>query len=238
MVLFFVVDCSGSMSGSKMGTVNAAIEEVIPTLKEISANNADAQIKVATLAFSTGAKWIQSKPVSAENFTWSYLDANGLTDLGEACIQLTEKLSRKSFMDEVTGSYAPVIFLMSDGAPTDNYRHGLEHLKKNNWYKKAIKVAIAIGSDANQSVLAEVTGNSESVITVHTPAELKKWIQFVSVRSSEIGSKSSSTGLHQEDGTEENIPTKQQEFNKEFKKEQDNPEEPVSITEWSEGTEW
>ena len=29
MVLFFVVDCSGSMKGEKMGTVNEAIREVI-----------------------------------------------------------------------------------------------------------------------------------------------------------------------------------------------------------------
>ena len=30
MVLFFLIDTSGSMSGSKIGAVNAAIEEVIP----------------------------------------------------------------------------------------------------------------------------------------------------------------------------------------------------------------
>jgi len=42
MVLFFVIDTSGSMSGKKIGTVNAAIEEVIPAIKEISDANADA----------------------------------------------------------------------------------------------------------------------------------------------------------------------------------------------------
>ena len=60
MVLFFVVDTSGSMSGAKIGTVNSAIEEVVPELKDISESNADAQIKVATLSFSTGARWIDS----------------------------------------------------------------------------------------------------------------------------------------------------------------------------------
>ena len=94
MVLFFVVDCSGSMAGNKIGTVNTAIEEVIPELKDISESNADAQIKVATLQFSTGARWNETAPVPAEVFRWNYLDANGLTDLGEACIQLNEKLKR------------------------------------------------------------------------------------------------------------------------------------------------
>ena len=220
MVLFFVVDTSGSMSGEKMGTVNSAIEEVIPELKDISETNADAQIKVATLAFSTGARWMESAPVAAENFRWNYLDANGVTDLGEACMQLNEKLSRNAFMGDVTGSFAPAIFLMSDGEPTDNYKHGLEKLKQNNWFKKAIKVAIAIGEDANTSVLADFTGNSEAVITVHTPEALKKWIQFVSVRASEIGSKSSNAGNgsntdNSGDGTED-IPSKQDDFIKDL----------------------
>ncbi len=191
MVLFFVVDCSGSMSGAKIGTVNSAIEEIVPELKEISETNADAQIKIATLAFSTGARWVDSAPIAAENFRWNYLDANGVTDLGEACMQLNEKLSRNAFMSDVTGSFAPAIFLMSDGEPTDNYKHGLEKLKQNNWFKKAIKVALAIGEDANKTVLADFTGNIEAVITAHKPEALKKWIQFVSVRASEIGSKSS-----------------------------------------------
>lgn len=215
MVLFFVVDTSGSMSGSKIGTVNAAVEEIVPELKEISESNADAQIKVATLAFSTGAKWINSTPVAAENFRWNYLDATGVTDLGEACNQLNEKLSRNAFMSDVAGSFAPAIFLLSDGEPTDNYRHGLEKLKQNNWFKKAIKVAIAIGDDANQNVLAEFTGNTEAVITVHSAEALKKWIQFVSVRASEIGSKSSNAGSGRADGGSD-IVSKQDEFIKEI----------------------
>ena len=213
MVLFFLVDTSGSMAGEKIGTVNAAIEEIVPELKDISESNADAQIKIATLEFSTGARWVDSTPVSAENFRWSYLDANGVTDLGEACQQLNEKLSRNAFMSDATGSFAPAIFLMSDGEPTDNYRHGLDKLKQNNWFKKAIKVAVAIGEDANKSVLAEFTGNVEAVITVHTAEALKKWIQFVSVRASEIGSKSSnaSSGETGANGEAE-IVSKQDEF--------------------------
>ena len=216
MVLFFVVDCSGSMSGNKIGTVNTAIEEVIPELKDISESNADAQIKVATLQFSTGARWNETAPVPAEVFRWNYLDANGLTDLGEACIQLNEKLSRNAFMSDTTGSFAPAIFLLSDGEPTDNYRHGLEKLKKNNWFKKAIKVAVAIGDDANTKILGEFTGNVESVITVHSPEALKKWIQFVSVRASEIGSKSSSVGVSTGNGTSDNSVSEEEAKQKEF----------------------
>ena len=156
------------------------------------------------------------------------MDANGVTDLGEACIQLNSKLSKSEFMSTATGSFAPVIFLLSDGSPTDDYKRGLEKLKQNSWFKKAIKVAIAIGEDANDSVLADFTGNVEAVIKVHTPEALKKWIQFVSVRSSEIGSKSASTGFDYEtNGTPEpsdiDYKTKSEEFIEELNKEKEDP---------------
>lgn len=195
MVLFFIIDTSGSMRGAKIGQVNAAIEGILPKIKEISKENADAEIKVCVLNFATKAKWVTAAPVSVEDeaYRWEYVEAGGTTAFGDACRELNEALSTKTFMKEVSGSYAPVLFLMSDGEPTDDYRSGIEVLKHNNWFKAAIKVAIGIGNDANKSMLAEFTGSDESVIEVHTPEELKKWIQFVTVTSSQIGSSSTDT---------------------------------------------
>ncbi len=208
MVLFFVVDTSGSMEGSKIGTLNQAIEDVIPEISEISQSNADAQIKIAVLAFSNSAKWITPKPVPAEDFSWDYLNASGLTAFGDACSCLNEKLSRNAFMSEITGSFAPAIFLLSDGEPTDEYIDCLDDLWKNNWFRKAIKVAVAIGEDANKEVLADFTGDPDAVLTAHNPEVLRKMIRFLSVTSSQIGSKSSSVGKANPDAA----PSKQDDF--------------------------
>ncbi|MDR3172337.1 MAG: VWA domain-containing protein [Treponema sp.] len=195
MVLFFMVDTSGSMTGSKIGAVNAAVEEIIPELKNLSDSNADAQIKVAALEFSSGARWITAAgPVDTEQFRWNYLDASGVTDLGYACKTLNDKLSRKAYMQEVGGSFAPVIFLLSDGGPTDDYEGGLNELKQNKWFQHAIKVAVAIGEDADKTVLEQFTGSPEAILEVHSAAMLKKMIKFVIIRSSEIGSKSADAG--------------------------------------------
>ena len=153
MVLFFVVDTSGSMYGDKIGSVNDAIRETVPDLRDLSDNNPDAAIKVAVLQFDTDAK--------------------------------------TQFLQEAAGSFAPVIILLSDGEPTDEYKIGLENIKKNNWFKHAIKIAIAIGNDADKNVLTEFTGNSEAVIEVHNRSALKAIIKFVSVTSSQVNSKSS-----------------------------------------------
>ena len=192
MVLFFVIDTSGSMDGSKIGAVNAAIEEVIPAIHEVSDENADAQIKIAAIEFSSGIRWITSSgPIEAGQFRWNYLNAAGVTDFGAACKALNEKLSTKEFMQEATGSFAPAIFLLSDGEPTDDWTSGLAELKKNKWFKAAVKVAIAIGDDANKDVLKEFTGTMEAVLETHSAAMLKKMIKFVSVRASQVASKSS-----------------------------------------------
>ena len=194
MVLFFMVDTSGSMEGAKIGTLNSAIEDVIPEIRQISSENADAQIKIAVLEFSEGAKWLTPAPMDVADYSWNYLNADGITDFGAACKALNEKLSRDAFMSDVTGSFAPAIFLLSDGEPTDDYKKPLADLKENNWFKKAIKAAVAIGDDANRDVLKEFTGNAESVLTVHSPEALRKMIRFVSVTASQIGSKSSAVG--------------------------------------------
>ena len=211
MVLFFVIDTSGSMDGSKIGTVNSAIEEVIPAIKEVSDENADALIKIAALEFSSGARWITANgPVEADEFRWNYLDAAGVTDFGAACKTLNEKLSTKAFMQEATGSFAPAIFLLSDGEPTDDWQRYLKALWQNNWFKATVKVAIAIGDDANKEMLKEFTGTMEAVLESHNAATLKKMIKFVSVRASQVASKSSNADDLGADAGDEQ---KQQELN-------------------------
>ena len=70
----------------------------------------------------------------------------------------------------------------------------LKQLKLNNWFKHAIKIAIAIGDDADKAVLAEFTGTIESVITVNDKHTLKALIRKVSVRASEFQSHSKQSG--------------------------------------------
>lgn len=212
MTLFFVVDTSGSMAGEKIASVNVAVREVLPMISDLSSNNADAQIKIAAMEFSSGTEWMYPQPIEAENFQWRDLEAGGLTAMGEACVELNGKLSTKAFMTEATGSYAPAIIFMSDGEATDDFKRGLEKLKGNNWFKAAIKVAIAIGQEAeNQDSLAAFTGNKEAVLTVHNKEELKKIIRFVSVTASQVASKSTSVGKEAPNNKQEEVVEKIQE---------------------------
>ncbi len=210
MIMYFVIDTSLSMRGSKIGAVNSAIEEMIPDLRELSESNADAEIKLAVLKFSTGCEWVTPTPISLEAFgDWEALEVDGMTDLGSACSELCAKLSQKSgFMTKETapfGFYAPVIILLSDGGPTDSYDEELDKLKNNKWYKSALKVAIAIGKDAKKGPLEKFTENPELVIPVNNSSMLKKLIRFAAVTSSQIASSSSSVAVGGE--MDSNAPT-------------------------------
>ena len=188
--VIFLVDTSGSMDGAPIGAVNSAIEGVLPELCAMNDENADVEIKTAIMSFSGGADWVTGdKLVSPQNVAWNGMDAMGPTEMGAAFRELDKKLSIETgFMRRASGSVAPVLFLLSDGAPTDDYQSALAKLKENNWYKVAVRVAIGYG-EADDNILAEFTGNRETVLHTNSPEDLKKMIRFVSITSSMVASR-------------------------------------------------
>lgn len=207
LTVFFIIDTSGSMTGSKISSLNVAIRDTLPMLEQISSDNTDTEIKIAALQFASGCDWMYPHPLSVKDFEWNDLDATGLTSLGAAYQELLKKLSQSSgFMQEANASCAPVMILFSDGVPTDDAKHSLERLKENNWYKAAIKIAVAIGDDANKNVLKEfVNNNNEAVLTVHNVNDLKKMIYLVSVTASQVASKGVSVGVDAPDSRQDEV---------------------------------
>ena len=144
LVIFFLIDTSGSMKGKKMGELNTVMEELIPEIRNVG--EADTDVKIAVLTFSTDVKWMYSAPVSIEEFEWTRLNASGVTSMGAAFEELSERMSRNGFLSSPSLSFAPVIFLMTDGYPSDDYKKGLKELQSNSWYKFGLKAALGIGN--------------------------------------------------------------------------------------------
>ena len=193
--VIFLLDTSGSMSGAPIGAVNRAIENVMPELISMNHNSKDPEIRVAVMSFDYDAKWIvgETELLSPEDVqsSWRDLDATGYTSMGAAFRALNEKLSiSHGFMQHASGSVAPVLFLLSDGEPTDDYKAGLQTLQQNNWYKIAVRVAVGYG-EANDEILREFTGNEGTVLHTNDPTNLKALIRFVAVTSSRVASKGS-----------------------------------------------
>ncbi|WP_029319297.1 vWA domain-containing protein [Butyrivibrio sp. AE3004] len=186
---FWVVDCSGSMSvENKMQQVNYAIQSTIPDMREAAKDNTNAQLYVQAMQFSTGATWLTTQPEEIETYQWRDMTASGVTDLGKAFELLCGQLSIPPMSDR---ALPPVIVLLSDGQPTDSYRSQLDQLLNMPWGKKAVRIAIAIGRDADRSVLEEFTGNKELVLDANNPQALVAMIKWASTVAKQVSTPAS-----------------------------------------------
>jgi uncharacterized protein YegL len=75
----------------------------------------------------------------------------------------------------------PVLVLVSDGQPTDNFDAGLKALMDQPWGKKAVRIAIAIGEDADHEVLQKFIGHPEiKPLQANNPEALVSYVKWVS----------------------------------------------------------
>lgn len=189
MVLFFLIDTSESMEGTKIGEVNSAIEELLPELADIAESNPDAEVKLAILSFNSEVRWItpETGPVDPRLYVWRDLEAAGLTRMGVAFEELESKLHDGKFMKSPSSSYPPVIFLISAGKPSETdeqFLSSLNKLKANKWFQAGIKVAFGIGQDADLDTLEAFTGTRETVLQTNDVKHLKSIIlQFPMITS-------------------------------------------------------
>lgn len=154
----WIADCSGSMDGDKISSLNQAIRETIPHMREVASSNPHAEVLVRAVSFSDGARWHVALPTSIESFEWNDLQAGGLTDMGKALKLVAEQMRIPPMSER---ALPPVLVLISDGQPTDDYEQGLKELINLPWGKKAVKLAIAIGKDAEKQPLQNFIGHNE-----------------------------------------------------------------------------
>ncbi len=176
---FWMLDCSNSMSASgKITALNYAIREALPDMIKAAHSNPAASLELRTLTFSTGAQWLQPNPVPIEDFAWQDVSAHGVTDMGAAFHLVSEQLGTPPMPDR---AMRPVLALVSDGQPTDDWRTGLRALDATPWGQRALRMAIAIGDDADLKMLKEFLVNPElEPYTTKNAKELAKAIHWAS----------------------------------------------------------
>lgn len=175
----WIVDTSGSMSiDGKIQTLNNSIQETIPHMRKVADENPNAQVLVRVLEFSSSARWHISRPTPLDEFRWTDLEADGVTDMGKAFSMVAEQLNMPPMEDR---ALPPVLVLLSDGYPTDDYNRGLNELMAQPWGKKSVRIAISIGQDAEDEVLQKFIGHPElKPLSANNPEALVKHIKWAS----------------------------------------------------------
>ncbi|MBN2002413.1 MAG: tellurium resistance protein [Anaerolineae bacterium] len=162
----------------KIQALNMAIREAIPHMQKVASENPNAQVLVRAIKFSSGAQWHISQPTPVEDFKWVDIKADGVTDMGKALSMVADQLKIPPMTDR---ALPPVLVLISDGQPTDSFEKGLQKLLDEPWGKKAVRVAISIGKDADNDVLQKFIGHNEiKPLQANNPESLVNYIKWVS----------------------------------------------------------
>jgi serine/threonine protein kinase/uncharacterized protein YegL len=181
----WIADCSESMIlDGKIDALNEAIRSSIPRMREVAAQNPHARVLVRCLAFSTGVHWTIQEPVPVDDLSWVDLRASGYTDMGAALRTVAEEM-RVPPME--ARALPPVLVLVSDGQPTDDFDAGVSALLSEPWGRKAVRIAIAIGSDADLEVLTRFMDNPELrplvAANARQLADLARWVSTAATRA-------------------------------------------------------
>lgn len=177
----YIIDKSGSMMGQKIQTVNHAIGDVIPLMRESQENNINASIYVRVLTFSNDANWHIGERTLVQDFSWdNNIEASGVTNMAKAIDMLTDALSVENMPER---GLPPLLILISDGKPTDEpeYLKALERFHNSPWVKKSVRLAISIGQDAYLEHLESFIKNPEiEPIVAENATKLFQYIKWAS----------------------------------------------------------
>jgi uncharacterized protein YegL len=176
---FWILDVSSSMANDgKIQSLNNCIHDAIPLMQKAAESYPQAKLFVRAIKFSSGAEWHIAQPTPIAEFKWTDLNASGVTDMGKAFLMVAEQLRMPPMPER---GKPPVLALISDGQPTDDFESGIKEIMAQPWGRKSIRVAIAIGEDANLEVLQKFIGNPESQpLRAKNPEALAKCIQWLS----------------------------------------------------------
>lgn len=155
--VFVMVDVSESMAGQAITAMHSGMQMLLTALKK------DPQvIEIGAMSvISFGGKAKVEVPLSSVlDVRIPSLDLSSGTSLGAAFDLLTSEIGSKvtKTTREVRGDYKPIVFLITDGQPTDDWRRGYQKFRKQN---PTVKVhAVGCGDDVDFSVLKEITENT------------------------------------------------------------------------------
>ena len=151
--VYILADCSGSMSGDPIESVKAGISALHSELMNDPSAVESAFLSVIT--FDSNAR--QLVPLTElASFNPPNLTASGTTALGAALKVLIDCLQSevKQNSGEVKGDWKPLVFLLTDGAPTDNWQKYADDLKAK---RPGNIIAVACGDGADTSLLKSIT---------------------------------------------------------------------------------
>lgn len=153
--IFFVIDVSESMVGEPIGSVGAGIKTMIQSLRQDPYALETAYISV--IVFAGKAKTLVPL-TDVISFYPPQMPIGGGTSLGAALNHLIAEMDSKLVKNDgsTKGDWKPVVFLFTDGVPTDNAEQTIREWEAK-YRNRTNLVAISIGNNADLNLLRRLT---------------------------------------------------------------------------------
>lgn len=179
--VILLLDTSHSMSGDKIASLNDAVRRMLGTFSREESQANEFLVSIVTFG---GSASLAVSPVPASEFTFSDLNANGGTPLGDA-IEVAKRLIEDK--DQIPSrAYRPLVVLVSDGEPTDSWEDRLNDFIGNGRSAKCDRMALGIGPEAytgrGRATLERfIAGTEHQVFEAKDAEDIHKFFRFVTM---------------------------------------------------------
>lgn len=174
-----LLDVSGSMNGRAIDELNAGLNTFREEL--LADPLATKRVEVGIVTF--GPVKIEMPFTGASVFYPPTLQAQGDTPMGEAIRQALNMLEdrKREYRSNGIAYFRPWVFLITDGAPTDQWQGAAAALREGETSKKFAFFAIGV-KDANMEILAQISPRTPLSLDGMKFRELFSWLS-TSLRS-------------------------------------------------------
>lgn len=203
--IIVLADTSGSMAvDGKIEALNKGLKDMVQSFSKESRLRAEIQVSVITFGGNQAAVILPLTP--AHQLTgFTPLTAEGMTPLGGALTLLSDMIEDKDSIP--SRAYRPVVVLVSDGYPNDEWQGPFQRLVKGERSAKATRFAMAIGADADEDMLSAFANDPEApLFRAENAADIHRFFRAVTMSvsaRSQSATPNQSTPLQIQNGDEQ-----------------------------------
>jgi uncharacterized protein YegL len=192
--IYFLIDISESMVGEPIQQVEEGLAAIIQALK--SDPYAPETVWVSIVIFAGQPKTLVPLQEIVNFYPPRFPIGSGTSlskGLGHLMHELRSNIVKTTY--EQKGDWKPIIFLFTDGVPTDDTTAAISEWKQN-WQRSANLIAISFGDEVDTALLGQLT---DTVLHFKntTPQAYKEFFRWVSdsIKTSSISVESNATGF-------------------------------------------
>jgi uncharacterized protein YegL len=170
-----LLDTSASMSGTPISALNDGLKVFQQDIQEDDL--ARRRVEVAVVTFGNGGVQVVRPFDKVSEFKAPTLSAGGNTPMGAAIIETLNLLHERKQALKENGIvyYRPWAFLITDGAPTDNWQAAAERVHSEEQANGLAFFAVGVG-EADMNILAQIAVRGPLKLQGLKFTELFRWL--------------------------------------------------------------